>query len=431
MLSLIIILALLAAIVIGYRTKFNVGLIALFFAYVIGCFVMDLPASALLAKWPMGIFFVIFAVALFYNIALINGTLEKLALWVVYALRGTPRLLPFALFAAALVVAALGAGFYTVLAFMAPITLLLCDKVKMSHLVGAVAINCGALVGANFMISGSGVIFRGLMDHAGYGSESFGFSFAIFAATFAYALVLIALFLILPKSNRSIGQDIELARPEPFAPKQKINLLLIVVMMLIILLPPVLAFIWPDVAVLSWLNARINVGWVGLSMAVIGLMLGLADEKTVIAKVPWETLIMICGVGVLVGLAIEACTLDIIASWIGGNIPIIAVPLVIGLVAAIMSFFSSTLGVVTPALFPLVPALAFTTGLDPMLLFICIVVGAQSSAISPFSSGGSLILGAVADADARARLFPQLIFVAVPASVALSLLASVLLSLFL
>ncbi|MBP6117298.1 MAG: SLC13 family permease [Neisseriaceae bacterium] len=431
MLSLLIILALMAAIVIGYRTQFNVGLIALFFAYLIGCFVMDLPASALLAKWPLGIFFVIFAVALFYNIALINGTLEKLALWVVYGLRGTPRLLPFALFIAALVVAALGAGFYTVLAFMAPITLLLCDKVKMSHLVGAVAINCGALVGANFMISGSGVIFRGLMDNAGYGGESFGFSFGIFMATLAYALVLIALFLFLPKSNRSIGQGIELTRPAPFERKQKINLALILLMMLIILLPPLLAFTWPEADTLRWLNARVNVGWVGLSMAVIGLMLGLADEKTVIAKVPWETLIMICGVGVLVGLAIEAGTLDLIAGWIGGNIPIIAVPLVIGLVAAIMSFFSSTLGVVTPALFPLVPALALATGLNPMLLFVCIVVGAQSSAISPFSSGGSLILGAVADAEARARLFPKLIFVAVPASVALSLLASLLLSLFL
>ena len=431
MISLIIILALLMAIVIGYRTKFNVGLIALFFAYLIGCFVMDLPTSALLSKWPMGIFFVIFAVSLFYNIALINGTLEKLALWVVYGLRGLPQLLPFALFSAALVVAALGAGFYTVLAFMAPITLLLCDKVKMSHLVGAVAINCGALVGANFMISGSGVIFRGLMDQAGYVDQSFSFSFGIFIATLAYALVLIALFLCLPKANRHIGQGMALTRPEPFERKQKINLMLIVLMMVIILVPPVLAFVWPEVDGIRFLNARINVGWVGLSMAVIGLMLGLADEKTVIAKVPWETLIMICGVGVLVGLAIEAGTLDIIAGWIGGNIPMMAIPLVIGLVAAIMSFFSSTLGVVTPALFPLVPALTLTTGLNPMLLFMCIVVGAQSSAISPFSSGGSLVLGAVADPEARARLFPKLIFVAVPASVGLSVLANALMSLFL
>lgn len=37
----------------------------------------------------------------------------------------------------------------------------------MDKLVGAVAVNCGALSGANFMTSGSGIIFRGLMDEAG------------------------------------------------------------------------------------------------------------------------------------------------------------------------------------------------------------------------------------------------------------------------
>ncbi len=45
--------------------------------------------------------------------------------------------------------AGMGAGFYTVLAFMAPITLLLCDKTGMGKMVGAMAVNYGALAGAN------------------------------------------------------------------------------------------------------------------------------------------------------------------------------------------------------------------------------------------------------------------------------------------
>lgn len=112
--------------------------------------------------------FVIFSVSLFYNFALVNGTLEKTARYLLYACRKFPGLLPFALYLAAAGIAALGAGFFTVMAFMAPISLVICEESKMDKLVGAVAVNCGALSGANFMTSGSGIVFRGLMDEGGY-----------------------------------------------------------------------------------------------------------------------------------------------------------------------------------------------------------------------------------------------------------------------
>jgi len=93
-----------------------------------------------------------------------------------------------------------------------------------------------------------------------------------------------------------------------------------------------------------------------------------------------------------------------------------------------MSFFSSTLGVVCPALYPLVPTLAQATGINPLILFTCIVIGAQSSAISPFSSGGSLILGSCTSEEERTLMFPKLLFVAVPVSILSSTLFNLILS---
>lgn len=84
-----------------------------------------------------------------------------------YGCRKFPHMLPFAVFLAATLIAGMGAGFYTVLAFMAPIALLMCDKTGMGKMVGAMAVNYGALAGANFMASQSGLIFRGLMQSAG------------------------------------------------------------------------------------------------------------------------------------------------------------------------------------------------------------------------------------------------------------------------
>lgn len=100
----------------------------------------------------------------------------KTARYLLYAFRKFPGLLPFALYVASAGIAALGAGFFTVMAFMAPLTLLICEEAHMNKLIGAIAINCGALSGANFMTSGSGSIFRGLMDEGGYTDVSFRYS---------------------------------------------------------------------------------------------------------------------------------------------------------------------------------------------------------------------------------------------------------------
>ena len=143
----------------------------------------------------------------------------------------------------------------------------------------------------------------------------------------------------------------------------------------------------------------------------------MADEKEAIAKVPWNTIIMICGVGMLISIAIKAGTIDLLASWASGNLPVWIIPLAFSLIGAIMSFFSSTLGVVCPALFPIVPVIAEGTGINPLILFTAIVIGAQSSAISPFSSGGSLILGSCTEEEERENMFSRLLFIAVPISV--------------
>ena len=303
------------------------------------------------------------------------------------------------------------------MAFMAPLALLICDEAKMDKLVGAVAVNCGALSGANFMTSGSGIIFRGLMDEGGLSEVSFGYTGVIFVASVVFSLLLIAGFRYIPKSNRNIGQGMSFQKPEPFTKKQKENLYLMVAMIVVVLIFPILHIVLPDVELITFINARMDVGLVAIIFSVIGLFMNLAPQKQVIDKVPWNTIIMICGVGMLINVAIEAGTIDLLASWAGSSLPAWLIPIVFSVIGAIMSFFSSTLGVVCPALFPLVPALAETTGISPLILFACIVIGAQSSAISPFSSGGSLVLGSCSKEEERNAMFPRLLFIAVPVSV--------------
>lgn len=428
MLSVLVVGAIAISVIIGYKTKFNTGLFAIIFAYLIGCFGLGLTPRQVINGWPVSTMFVIFSVSLFYNFALVNGTLEKTARYLLYAFRRFPALLPFALYFASAGIAALGAGFFTVLAFMAPLALLVCEEAKIDKLTGAVAVNCGALSGANFVTSGSGIIFRGLMNESGFVDNSFQYTSIIFVASVIFSLLLITLVRILFR-QKSTTANTSFQKPEPFLPKQKQNLHLMIIMIAAVLIFPLLNSFLPNVTLIKTINSKIDVGLVAIIFSCIALFLKLAPQNEVISKVPWNTIIMICGVGMLINVAIQAGTIDLLASWAGSSLPVWLVPIAFSIIGAIMSFFSSTLGVVCPALFPIVPALAAATGINPMIIFSAIVIGSQSSAISPFSSGGSLILGSCPTEEDRNKMFPRLLFVGVPISVISATVFNVVMSL--
>ncbi|MEQ4617476.1 MAG: SLC13 family permease [Corticimicrobacter sp.] len=420
MMSLLVISAIVLAIALGYRTNINIGLFSIAFAYIIGCFVMGMKPGEVIALWPLKIFFVIFAVCLFYGFAIVNGTLERLSEHLLYSCRRFPHLLPYAIFLTATLIAALGAGYYTVLAFMAPLTLLLCEKTKMNLIIGGMSANYGALAGANFVSSQSGVIFRSLMGNAGVPEETAMLnSLGIFVSTMIIPLVVITIFVFFTGHRRAIASaNFSIQKPEQLTREQKTTLLLTVAMMVLVLLPPVALLIAPDNATLRFVNSRVDIGLIASVFSVIALLLKLGNERKVMATVPWNTLLMICGVGMLISIAIKAGTIDLLASWIGTTIPTWLVPVAIGVIAATMSLFASTLGVVTPALFPIVPPIASSLSIDPMILFIAIVVGSQATSVSPFASGGSLLLGACPTDKGRAEMFPRLLFQAAPIGLA-------------
>ncbi len=423
MLSLVIVLSIAVAIFLGYKTKINTGFFCIVFAYAIGCFAMGLKPKEIIAFWPTSTMFVILSVSLFYNVAAINGTLEKMSSALLYACRSFPGLLPYALFAVAVVLSIMGATFFTVLAFLAPITMVICEESRMDKLTGAVAINCGALAGGNFPTSNLGVIFRGLADTAYEAApelsapDTFGMEMQIFLFAVLFSLVLISIFRFCFKENRNIGKGVTFKKPEAFDTKQKQTLTLMIIMMIVVLIFPLLKLFAGGNAVIAFVSSKIDVGLVAICFAVIAFLMNLAPQRDAIAKIPWNTIIMIAGAGMLIAVAVEAGTIEALSTWIGSNVPAPLVPIAFSIVGAFMSFFSSTTGVVAPALFPLIPGIAASTGLNAAALFACTVLGAQSSAISPFSSGGSLILGSMSNEEERGSMFNRLLMVAVPISV--------------
>lgn len=177
------------------------------------------------------------------------------------------------------------------------------------------------------------------------------------------------------------------------------------------------------------LSKNIDVPLLSVTLAVVAMLLGVADSREVIDRVPWNILIMISGMGMLIQVAVAAGTITTIAHWLGdGHVPWFLIPVLLALVAAVITAFSSYIGVTAPALFPVVPIIAGLTHLSPTLLFVCATIGGLSMAVSPYSEGGAMMLGFSPEKDQDA-MYRKELTIGLPAMGISALVASLILTL--
>jgi di/tricarboxylate transporter len=430
--SILILIAIILAVYLGNRFEVNTGIVGLGFAYLIGAFVLGMSVDEILATFPIRLFMVIFGISMFFNFAVVNGTLEKLAKLLLYYARNLTKFLPLLIYFISALVSGLGAGFFTTVAVMTTIAMAISDEASMNKLTAAIAISLGALSGANFPVSSHGVIFSSLLNETVLADLAAPITQNIFIVTFIYPIFVI-LFLILIDSRQADAEQatVVFSKPDSFDPKQKLNLVLIALFMFIILFVPIFSTILPNMDWLSAVNERVDVSLLAILFAVIGYLTHLADDlKAVTANIPWNTIWMVTGMSMLVSVAVEAGTIELLASIVS-QMPSAVVPIAITIISGIMSLFSSTLGVVAPLMFPMVAEIAGATVHTPELLIIAVIVGSQSTAISPFSSGGSLALGnSMLKGDEQQRFFNDLLFKAAPFGLLCSSLTVLILTFF-
>ena len=434
--SLLIALAIVISIGVSYKTKLNTGLLAIAFAYIIGVFVLGLAPADVTAMWPVSVFFAILAVTLFFSVAIENGTLEKVAQRMLYRSRGLAWGLAIVFFVTAVVVAGLGAGFYAVMVFLAPAALLICTQVQIEPLLAGVSVIVGAQVGSNLMSSLNGVIFRGLFEKLGYSSsKAFSISLWIFVAYLVLTLLVVTCLTLFFRARaiRS-GADAHRERavveePEPFDRRQRVTLALIAVFLLLALVPSILHVLFTHVDAFGTLTDKIDPPLMSVTLAVVALLLGVADSQRVIQRIPWNILIMISGVGMLIQVAVAAGTIKQIAHWLGGgHVPTHLIPVLLALVAAVITAFSSYIGVTAPALFPVVPTIAASTHLSPTLLFVCATIGGLAMAVSPYSEGGAMVMS-FSPPEEQDRMYRKELTVGLPVMGGSALVASLILTL--
>ena len=417
-------LAIIVSIVVGYKFKFNTGVIALAFAFIIGHLVMGLKVNDIVAFWPTTIVFYLLSISLFFNYATENGTTDVLGKKLLYAMGGNAKLIPLAVAAVSAIVGGLGAGASTP-AIVGPFCFVMALSAGCDPVVTAVAITFGNLLGSNNPFNGyGGLIGKNLittnatdslgMDAAA--AETYASSGAMYCwiNTIIICVIVILVFYFARKGFKA--QSVKAEVPPQFNDVQKKNFILLLLAFFFMVVPAILT-VWISNPFIKAVAAFCQPQVIMVIGAVLCAFMKLGNEKAIIRKVPISTIVMIVGVYTLIKVAAKAGLTDWVATMLASSIPAWLLPGAIVLFAGFLSFFSSSTSTVMPLMYPMVPGLvaAFAAQgvtLNPVALYTCIFFGGLSTACSPFSTGGALTIASCPDNQVKEELSNKMIVVA-------------------
>ena len=385
-LAVISLVLLLAAIVIGFVRNVNVGILSIGFAMILTLLFPDtLSTKDVVSGFSTSLFVQMVGVTYLFAIINGNGTLELLAKKIVNKVPA--RTIPFVMFLIGMVLSAVGPGSIPCLAIIPVIAIPISISAGINPIMTAIIGDMGAMAGRMSPLTPEAAVVRGLMEEQNLN----GNTVPIMICTIVTTLICAALVYIYYrgwKVEKPMQTDEKEVLPK-FTWQQMASIAGLLL----------LAF---GVLVLSW-----NVGLTGFLIGSVLCILGCGKEKKAIAGVPWNVIIMVLGVGILMNVISLSGGVDLLVSALEKVMGEKSAAPVIELLAGIMSFFSSGLGVVFPTLVPICGGLASGIGADGVYLVAMVVIGGTIAGYTPISTTGALIMAGVAQQKDSEERFPQ------------------------
>lgn len=364
---------------------------------------MNLGTGKLISMFPVKILFLLFSVCLFYGYAVTNGTLQIVADHVIYLFRDHTKLLPFILYLLAFVLAVMGASAPAISSFLAPVCIAIGASTGIHYLIMLILVAQGACAGSSIPWGQGGVIIRGIVETTQFQGEAFSIALKICLNHFVTGLICLVLVYIALKGYRAKPCDFK--KPGKFNPVQKKTMAILLSVLCLVFIPTIINTLHPGTFAAK-ISRYFDIQMLSIAGAVLCAVLKLGDERKIIThSVPWNTIIMVCGVCMLLGVTGKTGIFETISEAIHEGLPAGMIGCILVLIAGFMSFFTGALTVVTPMFLPVALSIAAAGNIPPAALASAIVIGSTITAISPFSSGGSFILSCVPDPKTRDSLF--------------------------
>ena len=390
-------IVLVAAIAAAFIFKANTGLVAMTAALILGrC--TGITDKWLVQQFDSNLFIMLLGVMYLFSIAQENKTLDLLSKKVLALCKGKVKLFPLIMFLLAAVLSAIGPGLISVSALVAALSVALAKQSGINPIKLLPFGTLGAFAGGLSPITPSGLVAIDVAAENGIVGLEAPLMMKMALTNVLYAAILyIFIFKWHKEKNLSLtGEGVGEEKIPPFSAKQWMTLGGIVV-----------------VAVLATVFS-VNVGLASFAVAVVLTLFKAADEGAAMKRVPWNTLIMIAGVGILISLVTELGGIDLLSEALSKLMGPKTASAIMTVLAGVMSWVSSASGVVMPTLIPTVPGIAATMqGANVMEIVVGLCIGAHLAALSPLSSCGGLMLSAYSSSEGvtakdRNRVFAQL-----------------------
>ncbi len=388
-LAWISLLALLLVIIVSCFSKLNVGVLALVAAWIIGVYLGGMKLDTVLAGFPVPLFITLSGMTLLFAQAQNNQTLDKLAHQAVRICRGNAGLIPILFFAVAAGLASIGPGNIATTALLAPIAMSVAGRAGIPLFVMAIMVGNGANAGSLSPFAPTGIIVTGLMNKAGLGGHELATYLYNLTAHAIVAFAGFALFDGWALFRRTYdGPDVE------HPPLDRTNWITAAV--ILTLLVSVAFF-------------KVPVGMGAYAGAIVLALTKAADTSDAIKKMPWNVMVMVCGVTVLTALLEKTQGMELFTDLLARVSTPQTVTGLIAFLTGLTSVYSSTSGVVLPAFLPTVPGLADRLGsTDAMAIASSMNIGAHLVDVSPLSTIGALCIAAIPAGEDSRQLFNRL-----------------------
>ncbi len=384
-LGLISLILLLAAIVIGFLRNSNVGILCIGFAMILSI-AYGISTKEILAGFSSSLFMQMAGITYLFAIINGNGTLELLARKMVRLVGKRRHLIPFVMYILGFVICAAGPGAIPSLAIVPVIAIPVAASAGVNPIMTAIIGDLGVMSGRMSPLTPESAVVRELMEEQGL----VGNTLPIMGALTLTALVTAVLVYVYYKGWKvEADSEMELEKLPAFSGIQWLSLL-----GLLVLAGGALLFSW-------------NVGLTGFLTGSVLIVLGCGQEKKVIAAIPWNVILMVLGVGILMNVISISGGIDIMVAGLEAVMSRRTAAAIMAIASGFMSFFSSGLGVVFPTLIPTAGGLADGLGVEALTLVTTIVIGGTVAGFTPISTTGALIMAGVAQQENAEERFPQ------------------------
>lgn len=406
--AVVSLIVLVIVVAIGFIKKVNIGFLSIGAAVLLGM-AGDMSSKEIVAGFDTSLFVTLVGVTFLFGMASINGTLELISKKIIALVGRRTFLIPILMFFLSAGISALGPGHIAAGILMTTFAVYLALEMKINPFATALYAKLGANAGCASPLSLTGVLAKGLSEPLGYS----GFGVHLFITTLISGFVFTLVVYVIYKGYKvNADNPMKLSELPKFNKKQLFTILVMAVL------------------VILCIGFQMDVGTLAFVGAAILVLTGCVDEKKGIKNIPWGTLLMITGVGVLVNVMDTLGGISLISDFLMSIMTKTTAVPIMAATSGILSWVSSTTGVVMPTLYPVAAEIASNIGANYVELISAITATSFAAAISPLSTGGAIILSSYSAAkeleiDEQNRLFKTLFLLSV-ANVAINVLMAAL-----